>query len=323
MKPVNNGSYPPLPLPAGSASLSGTVLSSSTPLNVFTNSVVLNDSDTVRDFEYNSQLVHQMPERRNWGRHFIINPQCSEVLPEGLRSCLVYEVTIVSYTSRNRILLQSGSSRSTVLGAPTVVAPGGHYEYKLYYTQAQMISKTYLEITSTAPIVVLSEAYTSTKFASCLNHSLSFSILVQPVEWHANKQSIILVHPNQNITYHYLISIVVPSKNGDTTADGIIESEPGHYCRGSPVSSALPYPAGDNYTLLVYTKSVVNSSATQSTLLLRHADSNTRIGATVYAYSEHLHYSYSNGYTLGMLVVSIIVHYSYSNYCVTGSQLQF
>lgn len=280
-------------------SLSGTVLSSTTPLNVFTNTAVLdNGADTARDFEYNSQLVHQMPERSHWGKHFIVNPRNSEVLPQGIRSCLAYVITIVSYTARNRIFLRgSNSEQPAELGSPTTVLSAEHYEHTLFYSQAQMIKMTYLEIVSTSPIVVLSEAYAST---ACQDNSIYYSTLVQPVEWHANKQIVVLVHPKKNITYRYLISVIVPSEESNP-AD-IFESEPGDHCHGLPISSyhASQHRAGAIYTLLTYVRSIVNSVGTQTKLILRHSDPNTRIGVTVYAYADGMHYSYSNGYTLGM-----------------------
>ena len=286
-------------------SLRGTVVKSSTPLNVFTNSAVLNDTDGLWEFEYDSQLVHQMPERRHWGRHFIVNPNFSEVLPVGVRLCLVHELTIFSYTAENRIFLRNSSSPHPVeLNTPPEVLSEEHYEYKLQYDQAQMIKEAYLEITSIFPVVVLSDAYTSMELAICRNYSLHYSILVQPVEWYANRQTVVLIHPKSGVTYHYYVSIMAPSTEGSVPGDDIIESEPGQYCQGLPVSGydMLVHPAGEDHTLYTYTRSLV-VNATQRThtkLLLRHSNHSARIGVTVYAFSEDLHYSYSNGYALGM-----------------------
>lgn len=283
-------------------SLSGTVISSSTPLNVFTNLAVFSNHKPTWEFKFDSQLLQQMPERTHWGKHYIINPRNSKVLPDGISSCLVYEVTIVSCTAKNRVLLRN-SSYSAELGAPTRGISDEHYEYTLYYNQAQMVEMTYIEVLSTSPIVVLTEAYASTEPSSCRDYSVVYSTLVQPVEWHANKQIVVLVHPRENMTYHYLISIVVPSRNSDP-AD-IFESEQDEHCHGLAVSSyhTSRHRAGDSYTLLTYERSIIKSEEIQTRLLLRHSDPNTRIGVTVSAYAENLQYSYSNGYALGIIML--------------------
>jgi hypothetical protein len=280
-------------------SLGGSVISSSTPLNVFTNLAVFDNSKPTREFEFDSQLVQQMPERRHWGKHFTINPRNSQVLPDEMTPCLQYEITIVSYTAENSIHVGS-DLRNTELGALDKVSDD-HYEYTLHYSQPEMAKMAYLEIASTSQIMVLSEAYTTTEPSACQDFSISYSTLVQPVEWHANKQIIVLVHPNDSITYHYLISIVVPSRASDP-AD-VLESQSNETCHGEPVSKyqTSRHRADNSNTLvtITYERFIVRSEETQTRLLLRHSDPATSIGVTVYAYAEDLHYSYSNGYTIG------------------------
>ena len=281
-------------------SLSGSVISSSTPLNVFTNLAVLGDRKLIQEFELDSQLVHQMPERSHWGRHFIVNPRNPEAIPNDISSCLAYEVMIVSYTARNSILLKN-KSHTLELVAPTRVASDKHYEYTVQYSPPQVAELTYLEIVSTSPIAVLTEVYTVAEPSLCRGYSIYYSTLEQPVEWHANKQIVVLVHPKENFTYYYQISIVLPRRDSDP-AD-VLESEQDEPCKGQPVSSynVSRRRAGDDYTLLTYERSIIKSVETQTRLILRHSDPSTRIGVTVFAYAEDLQYSYSNGYSLGML----------------------
>lgn len=281
------------------SSLSGTVVSSSTPLSVFTNSAMLDDASPPGGFQYDSQLVHQMPERSQWGKHFIINPREFEVLPEDIRPCLTHEITIVSYKVENKILLRS-DSLSTQLVTPTRAISYEHYEYTLHYTQAEIAAMGYLELVSASPLVVLHTVYIDPHPPSC-QYSIYYSTLVQPVEWYANKQIVVLVHPKENATYQYLISVVVPSE--DSNPADILESKPGEHCQGVPLSDyhTSRHKAGD-YALLTYKRSIVSSVETKTSLLLRHSNANTRIGVTVYAYAEDVQYSYSNGYALGMPV---------------------
>ena len=156
-----------------------------------------------------------------------------------------------------------------------------------------MLQMVYLEIASVTPIVVLSEAVSH-------SGSESYSILVQPVEWYSNKQIIVLAHPFVNATYHYRISVVVPSNKSNPSE--ILESEIGNYCQGVPVSKygVSVDPIRSDHSLLVYQRVITGSNSTQTRLLLHHVDGLTNIGVTVHAYSEDFHYSYSNGYTLGM-----------------------
>lgn len=166
-----------------------------------------------------------------------------------------------------------------------------------------MVAMAYLEIVSPSPIVVLHTAYADPEPPSCRDSSVYYSTLVQPVEWHANKQLAVLVHPKKSTTYRYLISIAVPSRESDPA--NILESKQGEHCLGVPVSNfhTSQRRAGGNYTLLTYKRSIVNSAETETKLLLRHSNANTRIGVTVYAYAADVQYSYSNGYALGMLII--------------------
>ena len=285
-------------------SLSGTVIHSSSPLNVFSNLSPLHDISYDPGFNYNAHLVHQMPERSQWGRTFYIDGTHSAILPEDVASCLVHEVTIVTYSQANKVTLQDNTSVSaTELGDPKMVVPGEHYEYRLSYTEAQMSKEIQsLVIRSTLPIMVVYDAYTNTDTPSRCSAAVHYSTLVQPESWFANKQIVVLAHPDSSLAYHYHISIFVPSNKSDLS--DIIESEPDELCNGTTLDSysTQGHPVGRDgqYTLLTYTRTVTNSSATQTRLLLRHADPLVQIGVSVYAYSEDLHYSYSNGYTLGM-----------------------
>ena len=286
--------------------LSGTVLTSSTPLNVFTNLAMLENLDPFWEFGFDSQVIHQMPERRRWGKQFLVSPLWSDVLlPKDIQSCLLYKITIVSYVAENRIQWRSGlSSQSLELKVPAVSLSDEHFEFTLTYNRTQMEREVYLELTSSSPVMVLSEAFTSKELSStCAEHSFHYSTLVQPVEWHANKQIVLLVHPKPNTTYTYHISVTVPREKANPK--DIIESEPGQYCNGLPLShhDSDVHSLGDSHTLVTYTKSVRNVASRRgqpTRLLLRHSDPNIHIGVTVYAYSnDGLHYSYSNGYTLG------------------------
>lgn len=282
-------------------SLSGTVVSSDMPLNVFTN-LAPGHNKTTLDFYYNSQLVQQMPERNQWGKLLLIDGTHSEVVPQGIRECLMHTITLVSHTSANEITLtRNVSSSTTKLRKPSTVLPGGHYEFRLNFTGVEMKEARGLHINSTHPILVLIDTYTDTSLAPCPD-AVKFSTLVQPVEWYANKQIVVLVHPRPMIAYSYHIAVHILGNRTDP-AD-IIESESGKFCNGTSLDnySVQRYPVGgeENQVLLVYKRSILNSSATQTRLLLRHSDPLVRMGVTVYAYSEDLHYSYSNGYSLGM-----------------------
>ena len=287
---------------AFNGSLSGTMLTSSLPLNVFSNSAMLNTNDShykpgnsTADFEYNTHLRHQMPERTRWGKRFIIDVRHSELLQDEVKANLMYEVTIISYTPNNTVSVKSKSFEEMKLREPTLAAEHQD-EYHLRFSMTEMLQRVYLDISSESPVLVLSEAYSSHGTASEPFHH---SILAQPVEWHANKQIIVLAHPLQNVTYRYRISVVVP--RGQSDPSDILESESGHYCQVFPVSgySFKVYSIGSDYDLLVYHRNITNSEHSQSRLLLRHSDGHTDIGVTVHAYSDSLYYAYSNGYTLG------------------------
>lgn len=297
--------------------LSGTVVSSDTPLSVFTNSVTTGFKNKTLEFDYDSMLRQQMPERARWGTAFFVDGTHSEILPEGIKNCLEYEITIVSYVSDNKITVEDSTGPPTLLTTPTRVVSEEHFEYTLNYNQAQMVTRGGMEIRSTHPILVLSTTYSSPHFTSC-SDTYEVSSLVQPREWYANKQLVVLVHPEKSrpTTYNYHVGIVVPA-NASNLSD-ILESKTGGYCnsrsleemeREGKARQVRTHPVGDGreYTLITYEMSVssmVNADQILTKHLLRHSDPHIRMGVTVYAYSEHSHYSYSNGYLLGKETVT-------------------
>lgn len=302
-----------------SLSLTGSVLVSATPINVFTNVVRAgttqthrndtgNDTDTL--FNYNSQVLHQMPEKMRWGKTFVIDLRYSKMFPDNVtRSCsLLYEVLMVSHASDNLITLKNNLlPQGMELRAPERSLQRDYHEYRISYSQAAKTSQlTYLEIVSDSPIFVLLETYTTIN-DSCLV-SLYYSTVVQPVEWFANKQISVLVHPLPQDVYSYHVTVVVSDSDVENEAghpgDSIIESEEEDYCKGSPITKLHKIETlrgnGSHQTLLAYNVQIEHPTSNVTRVLLRHSNPLRHIGVTVYAYSQSLQSSYSNGYSLGM-----------------------
>ncbi len=277
--------------------LSGTIITSDIPINVFTNTLL---STTP---EYNTTLVHQMPERRYWGRTFVIDTNHSRIIPGDIEQHIVNKITIVSYELNNSVLVKTSSSteRVNIINSTQFE---DQYEYSREYDRAELDTLPYIKLQSDYPILVMLETYTA--LAAPSNTPIYYSILVQPVEWYANKQSLVLVHPLQDAQYdtYYHISVIVASKN-DTNPNSIVMSEPGKYCDGLPIgnySDLKISQVGESMTLLTYEMSSteIHSTRNQTEFLIHHSNPTIHIGVTIYAYSEKLQYAYSNGYTLGM-----------------------
>ena len=277
-----------------SKNLSGTVVYSTSPINVFTN-LLRSDKD---DIIY-SQIAHQMPEKERWGRIFILDMIHNKLIPEEIKSHLIYEITVISYIPNSTVTMKFDQVINFAIRKSNF-----HYLWRGMYNQTQMMNLSHIEINSISPLLVIFETYTTTVTS---NNSVHYSVLAQPVEWYANKQTVLLAHPIQHIIYQYHISIFVPT-NDSNLAD-ILESDGGLCNQGLPISNynVLRNNTSFNYTMLSYKRFFINSTNNQTQLLLYHSNPHVQIGVTVYAYSETLHYSYSNGYTLGMMMMMIII----------------
>lgn len=278
--------------PVHPLNLSGSIVYSTIPLNVFTNLASLTDSIHKNNFSYHSQLVHQMPERAQWGKTFIVSAKHFEIVPEKIKPYLEYEISIISYAANNRVLLKTGQYSQSIL---KFNLSNNQYESILKYTHSEMSQLShFMQLKATHPILVVLETYTN---RSC-KQAIHYSILVQPVEWYANKQMVTLIHPMPNASYHYLINIVAPSKDGNPANIMITENDDD--CQWSPIATkySVQEDKSGDYNLFTYTTRISNSTTQQTDLRLQHSNSCIKIGVTIYGYSEgELEYAYSNGYT--------------------------
>ena len=269
-------------------SLEGTLIVSNKPITVFTNRAKCKGS---MEFSYESQVVHQMPEVKDWGTTFIIDTQQINMIPESIRNDIVYEITIRTAhngTTVNIIYYQYNKPPQVTTDKLMT-----NNVYRVAHSASSMHGNSHIAIKASSPVLALYNIYSQ-------NANMYYSVLLQPVEWFSNKQTIILQHPTDNEVYQYHISVVVPKEHYNPMDIQITESK--DLCQSTPVLNykGFIWSSKESYGYVVFyiEPSITGGTDNVTQLLLWHIDPDVHIGATVFAYAGDLQYAYSNGYTL-------------------------
>ena len=270
-----------------SPTLKGTKILSTHPLSVFTTKVKCNQSGA---FSYDSQVVHQMPAANEWGKTFVTDVQQATIIPDTFE--LRYELHILS--------IESGTNITITYYYSNIAAPVSKRDFTMAEEQLTITletklsaSLTHLHIHSSNPILVVYELHS-------IPGSISYSSILQPVEWFSNQQLIMLWHPRNFTRYQYHIGVVVPQSYynprdiviEDTDTDEIL---PLSEYRGF---SGKVFSTGD-YVAFYLQYPDYNKSLESTELLLNHRNTCGILGVTVYAHSSDLYYVYNNGFIMG------------------------
>lgn len=276
-------------------SLEGTTVVSNKPITVFTNQARCNG--TVK-FSYESQVVHQVPEVNDWGKLFIIDTQQINMLPKSMRTNVKYELSIRAAQNGTTINItyyqfnQLSQTATDVLMTSNV--------YRVAHSVSSMLDTNHIAISGSSPILVLYTIYS-------LHSNVHYSVLLQPVEWFSNKQTIALQHPTNNEVHRYHISVVVPKEHYNPMDIQITEGK--DLCQSIPVLNYKGFlsSTAESYGYVVFYMELKITGGTDNVtqLLLWHRNPHVHIGATVFAYAGDLQYAYSNGYTLSKLTLGL------------------
>lgn len=265
--------------------IEGTKIVSNKPITVFTNRAKCSPQ-----FSYDSQVVHQMPEVNDWGKTFIIDMQQHRILPESVRNYLEYEIAI--QTAHNDTTIYT---TYYPLGHPGHVSTTAMDTIGVHRITLRHVH-SHVHIAATSPVLVL---YSIRSRHGTKPH-IYLSVLQQPVEWHSNKQTIVLQNPTHGEVHHYHISIVIAKEHYNPK--DIYISEDKHICQSIPLSdySGLTGNTNEgNGYIVFYMEPTIAGGDGKTQLLLWHRNSKVYLGVTVFAYAHDLQYAYSNGYTLG------------------------
>ena len=292
LEPMTNNCTPT------SHTLKKTKITSNKPLAVFTTKVKCNDTG---EFSYDSQLVHQMPPVSKWGMNFILDMQQANIIPPSHKQNLHYKLTILpssNYTTNVTIDYYYLDHQLHPNSLHTEkYSTSSDEELRIPVTQPLISdSLSHFHIHTSDPILTMYEIY------SLAGGNISYSILLQPVEWFSRQQTIILSHPQPSSEYRFHVGMVTPKIHFDPRliyVKNVHQSSP-----PEPLSTYRSYDGKvfytTDYVVLYLEITVYNESSNETHLLLQHSNPSGVLGATVYSYAEGgMDYAYSNGYILG------------------------
>ncbi len=267
-------------------SLEHAVIVSTKPVKVFTNQVRCNNKSG--EFNYQSQLVHDIPPPSKYGQRFIVDTLQARILPEEIRNNLEYDLSILS-SQENTDIKVTYYNRSVAMVTEQYYSTKDALRVRKTYNFIQTI--THLDIRATHPILVILTIHTQSPEA------IYYSLVVQPVRWFSNIQTVAVASVNESsqsdCSYH--VSVVVPTNHSNP--QDIMISEANNFTNSTPLISYSGFKGlttGGDFKLFYFTPN--NYTDAQ---LVWHKDPYMDIGATVFAYCSHKHYAYSNGYISG------------------------
>ena len=283
-----------------SRSIEASKITSNKPITVFTNRAECNTQ-----FSYHSQLVHQMPEVQEWGKAFIIDTHYINILPESLRTdsnVMVFEIAI--YSAQNTIM----NITYYPFNKPWYVKTTKLMRNSVHRLTLRSMSVSHMFIKVSSPVLVVHSIH------SVYEEKLQvyYSVMVQPLEWFSNKQTIVLQHPSQGELYRYHISAIVAKEHYNP--ENIHISEDKDLCQG--VQSLLHYKGftgntneSNGYVVFYLGLRIIGGMDRKTQLLMWHRNPEVYLGVTVFAYASDLQYAYSNGYSMGKHSLIDIVYF--------------
>ncbi len=279
-KPVNNCTDT-------AVSLQDVVIESTLPIKVFTNQAQCNSS---RKFSLKSQLVHEMPPPNKWGQHFVLDIQQASIFPKEIRTTLHYDISFLSSQPNTAINVTYYDREEAV---DTEQYWAGNDSLRIKKTAIQVKKLTHIVVYATGPVMAVYTLYNEGPEA------VHLSIVVQPVSWFANIQTVALSRANgssqPDCRYH--VSVVAPTDTNNPRDILIFNAHT--FNNNTPLSAQeglRSFKSGD-YELFSFSP---NPNTDADTFLVWHSDPTVDIGVTVFAYCLQKHYAYSNGYIAGI-----------------------
>ena len=282
--------------------LQWTVIESSKPIMVFTNQAKCNKTG---GFSFESQLVHQMPPVNRWGTRFIFDVQQSRILPEALRTSLLYQMSL-TFSQNDTIIKISYYNSESVAGNEQQIFSeeysGNETTSLLHIQKTEEFIKTFthIDIQANQQILMIYNIHTNDTVLGD-NEGVYYSVLIQPVQWFSNVQTVALsqtgIHTEQ---FSYHISVVIPSASYNPK--DIVISMEHSFESGISLANFAGFNGKTSLSrdyVVLFVEPQQYKKRNHTYLLLWHRDPTVDIGATVFAYSPQQHYGYSNGYILG------------------------
>lgn len=280
-----------------SRSLEGTEIISSKPISLFTNR-----ANCDIEFTYDSQVIHQIPEVRQWGKAFIIDTLQIQLLPESVRNKIEFEIAIRT------------AETSAVINTTYYPFNQQHYVntrtltknsvYRIVHS-VNSLPVSHVSIMASSPVLII---YSVRSLGGAPLH-VHYSVLVQPIEWFSNKQTIVLQHPTFGEVYNYRISVVVAKEH--YSPKDILIADSKDLCQSIPLTDYKGFTGNTNesqghtYVIFYMEMRTTGGNDSEKQLLLWHRNPRVHLGVTVFSYANDLQYAYSNGYSLGELTVSL------------------
>jgi hypothetical protein len=273
-------------------SLQGTVIRSTKSMAVYVAEADCNVTKADRGFGYVGNPIYSLPPSGKWGTTFVTDLGHLQERPIRKKlhvATLLHmvadedtEVTVTAYT-------------------PGIKVPVHSKKYKLRADQpltinVEEITYTYLTVQSSIPILIIYEV--------CEKESGKpyFLGLLQPVEWFAQQQSLLLSHSLVPQVEQYYITLVISAPKPYDIKDIHIQRE--GYEQSVPL---LEFFHTGDITLYSIEHVVVVSVAVDSKILgindtyliAKSLDACMEFGANVVYYGEQSGYGHTNTYVLG------------------------
>ena len=270
-------------------SLQGTVLRSTRDMAVYIAEANCNVTGDDRGFGYVGNPVYSLPHSRKWGTTFVadLTHLQEHTIRKGLHVAASFhmvaetdtEVIATAYIPGNKLPLHSKKYRLEADQPLTI--------------NVKEVTYTYLSLQSSSPILIVYEVYEKA------SDKPYFSSLLQPVQWFAQQQSILLSRSLVSQVEQYYITLVITAPKSFDIKDIQIRKE--GYKWSVPLLEHF-------HTRDISTHSIdhitVVSVAVDSTMLGSNdsyltANACVDIGASVVYYGEHSGYAHTNVYVLG------------------------
>lgn len=279
-----------------------TIIESSKPIMVFTNHAKCNKTG---GFSFESQLVHQMPPVNRWGTRFIFDVQQSRILPTALRASILYKISMLS--SQNDTTIKVSFYHSELVAGNEHQTTFEEYSANendsvlhIHKREEFIKTLTHIDIQANHQILVIYTIHTNDKLIDD-NEEVYYSVLVQPVRWFSNVQTVALSKTSSHAEqFSYHVSVVIPRANYDP--NNIVISMEHSFESGMPLANFAGFNGKTSLSsdyVVLFLEPQQYKKQNHTYLLLWHRDPTVDIGATVFAYSPQQHYGYSNGYILG------------------------
>ena len=265
--------------------LFGTHITSNKPLKVYTAKA---EYTRPLQFSFAARVLHVMPPSQMWGKTFIGDVTA-------FQSLNVREITLHFLCATNsNLYIKWHQGHSNLTTTDTLMLQSGILD-RISKSQSNI---THFTIHSDHPVLVLYEVHSYNHLTGIVEQYSS--VLLQPVEWFSNVQSVYQYLPTQPEQVQH-ISLTVNREHFDPSAIQLVAKYDGngsyafHRLRDYEDSYTL-YEVEGYYLLYLNLTSIGHQQTLHS---IRHINNScAEMGATVYSYghANNSRVSYSNGY---------------------------